>query len=101
MKKRLELHKILCDILQSNHAYFQPPETVKMQYPAIVYSRDDIDSLYADDGVYLLNRRYSVTVIDKDPDSPLVWKVAALPSCSFNRHYTKDNLNHDVFTLYF
>nr|DAY91638.1 MAG TPA: tail completion protein [Caudoviricetes sp.] len=101
MKRRLELHKLLCDILESENAYFQPPETIKMNYPAIVYSRDDIDGLYADDGVYLSKRRYSVTVIDKDPDSSLVGKVAALPTCSFNRHYTKDNLNHDVFTLYF
>lgn len=101
MKRRLELHMLLCSLLGSENAYFQPPESVKMNYPAIVYSRDNINSIYADDGVYLAKRRYSLTVIDKDPDSTLVGKVAALPGCSFNRHYTSDNLNHDVFTLYF
>ncbi|WP_288878329.1 hypothetical protein [Bacteroides acidifaciens] len=44
---------------------------------------------------------YSVTVIDKDPDSPIVGKVALLPTSKFNRHYEKDNLNHDVYTIFF
>lgn len=85
----------------SDNVYFQPPESVKMRYPAIVYNRDDIDVTRADDRAYLQKRRYSVTVVDVDPDSPLVGRVSALPACSFNRHYAKDNLNHDVFTLYY
>ena len=81
--------------------YFQPPESVKMCYPAIVYELDRIENLYADDGVYLSQRSYSVTVIDPDPDSPIVDMVAILPTCRFNRHYERDNLNHDVFTIFF
>lgn len=74
--------------------------TLKMNYPAIVYSLDDIDNQYANDGVYLSHRRYSVTVIDKDPDSEIVGKVSALQNCKFDRPpYQKDNLNHYVFTL--
>ncbi len=99
--KRIGLHNVLCDILGSKNAYFQPPESVKMIYPAIVYSREDIEKINADDGAYLLKHRYSLTLIDEDPDSPLVDKILALPTCSFDRHYTKDNLNYDVFTLYF
>lgn len=99
--KRLELHEILCDILESRNVYFQPPESVKMKYPAIVYSVANINSKRADDGVYLSRRQYSVTVICKDPDTDLVDKVAALPLCDYDRHYTADNLNHDVFTLYY
>lgn len=81
--------------------YFQPPESVKMKYPAIVYNLDGIKNTYANGGVYLSQRSYSVTVIDPDPDSPIVGKVAALPTCRFNRHYERDNLNHDVFTIFF
>lgn len=99
--RRLELHEILCEILGSRNAYFQPPESIKMNYPAIVYSLDDIENLFADDGVYLSKKRYQVIVIDKDPDSTLIDKVAALPTSQYNRHYTQDNLNHDVFTLYY
>jgi len=99
--RRLQLHEKLCEVLGSRNVYFQPPESVKMNYPAIVYSRDDIENVYADDGVYLSHRRYAVTVIDKDPDSLIVAGIAGLPSCRFNRHYESDNLNHDVFTIFF
>ena len=99
--RRLQLHEVLCELLGTRCVYFQPPESIEMDYPAIVYGLEDIDKKYANDGVYLSQRKYSVTVIDKDPDSPIVGKVAALPLCGYNRHYEKDNLNHDVFTIFF
>lgn len=99
--RRLQLHELLCGVLGSRNVYFQPPESVKMNYPAIVYGLNDIENQYANGGVYLSHRNYSVTVIYKDPDSPIVGKVSLLPTCKFNRSYKKDNLNHSVFTLYF
>ena len=99
--RRLELHEILCKILGSRNAYFQPPESIKMNYPAIVYSLDDIESLYANDGVYLSGKKYELILIDADPDNELVDKIAALPTCQFDRFYTSDNLNHYVFTLFY
>lgn len=101
MASRLELHEKLCEALETRNVYFQPPESVKMKYPAIVYGLEDIKNTYANDGVYLSKRGYSVTVIDEDPDSSIVGKIASFPTCKFNRHYEKDNLNHDVFTLYY
>lgn len=101
MNNRLELHEIFCEILGSRNAYFQPPESVKMSYPAIRYSRKDIKNRFANDQVYMQKDCYEVIVIDKDPDSELVKKVSTFPMCSFDRHYVSDNLNHDVFTLYF
>lgn len=99
--RRLLLHEILCDLLGSRNVYFQPPASVKMEYPAIVYGVDTIDNKHADNGVYLSKTGYLVTVINSDPDSFIVGKVASLPSCRWNRHYEKDNLNHDVFRLFF
>ena len=105
--RRLLLHDILCGILSCPtegiecRCYFQPPESVKMKYPAIVYGLDDIENTYANDGVYLSKRRYAVTVIDKDPDTILVQEVTNLPMSRFDRHYKKDNLNHYVFQVYF
>ena len=101
MPSRLELQTLLENILGSRNVYFQPPESVKMKYPAIVYGLDNIENSFADDGVYLSKKKYLVTVIDDDPDSPIVDKVASLPTCRFNRHFQSDNLNHDVFILYF
>lgn len=107
MSRRLKLHNLLCDILSCPNqgsecrAYFQPPSSVKMKYPAIVYALDDIENMFANNGVYLSARKYSVTVIDSDPDSFLVSKVASVQTSRFNRHYTKDNLNHYVFEIFF
>ena len=101
MNNRLELHEIFCEILGSRNAYFQPPESVKMSYPAIRYSRKDIKNRFANDQVYMQKDCYEVIVIDKDPDGELVKKVSMFPMCSFDRHYVSDNLHHYVFTLYY
>lgn len=101
MSSRLELQTIFEEILESRNVYFQPPESVMMKYPAIVYGLEDIESTFANDGVYLSKRKYLVTVIDKKPDSLIVGKITTLPNCRFDRHYEKDNLYHDVFMLYF
>lgn len=101
MGDRLDLQAIFEELLGSRNVYFQPPASVKMQYPAIVYSRNRIDNDHADDSVYRQSLEYEVIVIDSDPDSEIVMKVSQLPCCRFDRHYTADNLNHDVFTLYY
>ena len=101
MKTRLELQSLLESILGSRHVYFQPSNNVQMKYPAIVYSRNRIDNTEANNSVYLQNISYQVIVIDKNPDSEIVSKISKLPLCRYDRHYNADNLNHDVFTLYF
>lgn len=101
MHDRLGLHEKLCEILGSRNVYFQPPSSVLMRYPAIVYELDNIRNRHADDGIYAQSLKYSLTVIDYDPDSKIVEKVAKLPKCSFSRHFTSDNLNHDVFTIFY
>lgn len=101
MGSRLELHEILCGILRTKSCYFQPPSSVRMQYPAIVYSRKDVEKRSADDMAYRKLPSYELVLIDKNPDSEFVDKLLDLPYCSFDRHYESDNLNHDVFTLYF
>lgn len=101
MASRLFLQAQLEQLLGSPNVYFQPPESVKMNYPAIVYALDDLKNAHADDGVYLSYKRYSVTVIDKNPDSPFVDAVAKMQTCRFNRHYKSDNLNHWNFSIYF
>jgi hypothetical protein len=101
MAQRLELQAILAGILETDRVYFQPPPTVQMEYPCIVYRRDYQLTTFADDNPYSLRKRYQVTVIDRDPDSGIVDKIAALPLCIYDRFYTADNLNHDVFKLFF
>lgn len=101
MSNRTNLQATLERILGSRNVYYQPPETVKINYPAIVYMKDDIDSKYANDKKYLNTKRYEIIVIDKKPDNEAVDKILELPLSSFDRHYTSDNLHHDVITLYY
>mgnify|MGYP007069846612 CR=1 FL=1 len=98
-RTQAELHEVLLTI--TDHVYFQPPETVKLIYPCIIYERSKIGALWANNRPYKFNTSYQVTVIDKDPESEIIDKLAELPLCLHNSHYVADDLNHDVFTLYY
>lgn len=101
MGTRLELQTLLEQLLESRQVYYQPPESIKMTYPAIRYTKSQFDIKHADNGKYLKTACYDITVMDTRPDNPVIEKLLALPMSSFDRHYTVDNLNHDVIRLYF
>lgn len=99
MGQRLQLHQLLETF--TDNVYFQPPTNIQLKYPCIIYKRDFADTKFADDKPYNLKLRYAITVIDQDPDSDIPSKVASMPLSLFNRFYTADNLNHDVYNVYF
>lgn len=101
MSDRKELHIKLKEILGSDHVYYNPPESIKMEYPAIVYSRNDVDVKRANNKKYIGKNRYEIIVIDRKPDNPAIDKLLSMPMCSYDRPYTADKLNHDVLTLYY
>lgn len=101
MAPRLDLQTLLVSLLGTNNVYFQPPPTKEMSYPCFVYKIDARNTEFANNLPYKHMKRYQLTVIDRDPDSDLPDKIADLPMCSFERHYTADNLNHDVFNIFF
>lgn len=96
---RLQLQQLLETFTE--HVYFQPPTNIVMEYPCIVYRRDFADTKFADDKPYDHRLRYQITIIDRDPDSEIPAKVAAMQMSLFNRFFTVDNLNHDVYNVYF
>lgn len=100
MASRLKLHSELVDILESNNVYFNPPEGMKMNYPAIRYKRKTISSIFANNSVYTQDNCYELIAIYRDPDSELPMKLSRLPKCSHDRQYIADGLIHDVFTIY-
>ncbi len=101
MRNRTELHEILCEILGSRHVYFQPPESVKITYPAIVYSREGYHNDFANNDVYVTRRKYQVTYISKNPDSDIPDKLNRFDYSRFSRRFVSENLYHDVFDIYF
>ena len=100
MADRLELHSVLQELLGSSNVYYQPPESIKMQYDAIRYSKKTINSKYANDRKYSMIDCYEIIVISRLPDNPVIKKLLSLPYCSYDRHYIADNLHHDILTIY-
>lgn len=102
MASRLKLHEELIEVLGENRCFFQPPESVKLVYPCIVYNVSSGETTFADDVPYSFKKRYTVTIIGRDPDTALVERMAMrFPSCIYERRYVADNLYHDVFALYY
>lgn len=95
------LQELLEKLFECRHVYYQPPDNLTMEYPAIRYSLSDIDSKYANNKMYVGMKCYDIVVIDKDEDNPVIEKLLELPYASFNRHYVSDNLNHDIIKLYY
>ncbi len=101
MKTRLDLQNKLEELLGSKNVHYQPPENLKIEYPAIKYSMRKITNNHANNKKYLKSNSYDIIVIDKKPDNLVINKILELPYSSFDRHYVSDNLNHDVIILYF
>lgn len=101
MASRIDLQAKLEELLELRHVYYQPPENVKMEYPAIRYSKKKPDVKRANNKIYTKTNCYEVIVISRKPDEPVIDKIEELPMCEWDNHYVVDNLNHDVFTLYF
>jgi hypothetical protein len=101
MAPRPDLQVLLVSVLGSSTVYFQPPADIVMEYPCIVYARDYRRVFHANNAPYRHKKRYQVTVIDEHPDSDIPDRVAELPMCSYETFFAADDLNHDVFNLYF
>jgi len=97
--KRIDLSAKLHEIL--DHVYFQPPATITMSYPCIVYSLSGEKPIRADDKKYANTKRYTITVVDTNPDSQYPDMVGELPFSSAERPYTADGLYHYPYTVYF
>ena len=101
MGTRLELQAKLEELLGSKNVYFNPPNGLKMKYPAIVYNRDTIDISRADDKAYRKTNRYGITYISTLPTNTVIDALLELPMCSYDRQFVSDGLYHDTCTLYF
>lgn len=97
--RRQEFQKVLEELVPN--VYFQPPASVTMRYPCIVYERSNIRPFFADNLPYTLATSYQVTSISRDPDSTVPYELAKFQMCRFSRHFTSENLHHDVFVIFF
>lgn len=100
-QRRVELQRMLEELLGSRNVYFQPPTGLKMKYPCIVYNLDDANDVHAENKIYRRLYRYSLTYITKDPEDPMRDRIDDLQYCRFDRFFASDNLNHFTYTIYY
>lgn len=101
MKTADDLVLLLREMTGSNEVYFQPPESVKMTYPAIRFKLSRVDRDFANNKAYRRMNAYELILIDGDADSKWFDRIMQLPYCKFVRSYVVGNLYHFVFTLYY
>jgi hypothetical protein len=101
MDNRLGLHELLVGLMVPNKVYFQPPSSIKLTYPCIIYELATVNVWYANSEKYSHKTAYTVTVIDQNPESELFDAIFDLRYCKFDRAFVSDNLNHFVFTLFY
>lgn len=96
-----ELQALLKGLDGVQDAYVQAP-TNGLQYPCIMIERGSLSSVSAADNIkYLMKKAYTITVMDRSPDSPIPDLVEGLPLSRYDRFFRSDGLNHFVFQMFF
>lgn len=98
-KSRADLQVLLETVLGSKNVYYRGPESIKMKYPAIVYDMVTVDPRFANNTNYLVNTRYTLTLIEKEADSKYLDKLLELPYCKHTSHYQSNGLEHNRLDL--
>lgn len=100
--RRLKLHEELKRILGNSNVYFQPPESIKLKYPCIIYSYQRPDIKKANNHLYRLVRNYQLTYVTKEPGSEMADRILnEFEMISMSRVFTSDNMNHYIYSLYY
>lgn len=102
MNNRLQLQALLETLVGNKNVYFQPPASVKLLYPCVVYNIGSGEAKYANNKLYNYIHSYDVTFIYKRPNIDIIEQVMeAIPMSRLSRSYCSDGLNHYVFTIYY
>ncbi len=100
MGTRLELHGELLEL--APHAYYDPPSSVKIQYPCFVYHLSRIKPQFADNRIYQKYPCYMVTYISPSvSDHKIDEFLDRFQYSRFDRTYTADELHHYVFEVFY
>ena len=97
--RRQILQSKLEELLGSRNVYFQPPATIHMKYPCIVYEYDHQIIRHADDLKYLKWDQYNVTIISPYALLEVMNDLEEETYCRFDREYVADGLYHYVYNI--
>lgn len=102
---RTDLHAALVDIAGEGNVYFEPPASVRLKFPCIIYNLSRLHTRSADNGPdYIKYDSYTVTLITQSPEQPRtessLERLRSLRGSVFDRQFVSDNLHHYVYTVY-
>ena len=100
MRTYRNLLALLKTAVDHNCVYFQPPENLKIGYPAVIVHLSKIKVDHANDMPYKGAREYSVTLITKEPEPEVLDEILKIPYTTLDTTYIADGMNHFVFTTY-
>ena len=100
MRTYRDLLHLLRQAVLHDRVYFQPPENLKIGYPAVVFHLSKIEIDHASNAPYKGAKEYSVTLITKDPEPDVIDEILKIPYSSLDTTYISDGMNHFVFTVY-
>lgn len=101
-RSQKDLDDILLELLgEGVHRYFQPPPSLQIKYPCVVYEISSGNSQYADNHLYIYENRYTLTYLTRHANDSNNEKIQTLQKCRFDRRYCSNGLYHNVYDLYF
>lgn len=100
MRTYKDLLYLLQQTVKHNRVYFQPPENLKIEYPAIVFHLSTIKVDHGSDVPYKGAREYSVILITKEPEPDSINEILKIPYSSLDQTFISDGMNHFVFSVY-
>lgn len=105
LNRRITFDKKLRQILQDNgldvNIYFEPPRSISVKTPNILYKLDRSKPIYGDNKAYVDIAEYTVIFRTKEPCCIIHNDLLKLGQSSFVSKYTKDGLNHYQYKIYY
>lgn len=92
------LSKVMVDCGEEPKLYYQPPESMRLEYPCMIYHLKDMSSNYADNRPYMKLISFDITYVTRSPSSSVPVAMTDQSLMSFDRYYTADNLHHYAYT---
>lgn len=99
--ERLELQARLEELPRVRRVYWNPPESIQLVYPCIIYNYAKIDVHHADNKAYIKRRRYEITIIDRDTTSIIPEALEeSFQYWAQEQVFANDNIGHWVYSIY-
>lgn len=102
MDRRQKLHEELKRVTGIKNVYFQPPESIKLKYPCVIYSKQPFRTVRANNTAWINNRPYRVVIVCSDGDNKFAEMLLnGFKYCSYDSRYISNNMYHDSLTIFY